>query len=198
MFSGIIDHCGKVTHMNRVGQKCFLEIACQFDDLTAGESIAVDGICLTVTSFQAPLFKVDVSPETLSLTNIASYQEATWVNIERSLRLQDRLGGHFVTGHIDQQCQVTQIQPQEEFLQVTFSSLLPEYRGYLIKKGSIAINGVSLTINQVFADSFQVMLIPHTLERTNLVSLQINHWVNIEYDYLGKLVYNQMQCSERQ
>jgi riboflavin synthase len=198
MFSGIIDHCGKVTRMNRVGQKCHLEITCQFDDLTVGESIAVDGTCLTVTSFQAPSFKVDTSPETLRLTNIASYREATLVNIERSLRLQDRVGGHFVTGHIDQQCRVTQIQPQEEFLQVTFGGVLLEHRGHLIKKGSIAINGVSLTINQVFVDSFQVTLIPHTLERTNLASLQINRWVNIEYDYLGKLVYNQMQCSERQ
>jgi riboflavin synthase len=107
------------------------------------------------------------------------------------LRLMDRLGGHFVTGHIDGQYRVKEINPQSEFLEMAFIHLSELNRKYLVKKGSIAVNGVSLTINEVTENGFTVMLIPHTLQRTNLSYLKVGSDVNIEYDYLAKLILNQ-------
>src|SRR5262249_18310924 len=113
------------------------------------------------------------------------------VNLERSLRLMDRLGGHFVTGHIDGLCHLTHRIPHQEFVEMQFT-IAPGSHRFLVKKGSVAINGVSLTINEVFENGFSVMLIPHTLARTNLDSLVVGDRVNIEFDYLAKLVVNQL------
>ena len=170
-----------------------MTINSNFTDLTLGESIAVDGICLTVAYFTAHQFTVDLSPETLRLTTASSYMNGWKVNLERSLRLMDRFGGHFVTGHVDCQYQVKKISRQDEYLEIVFKNGLHSDQKYLTKKGSITVNGVSLTVNEITEDGFAAMLIPHTLEKTNLSFLRVDSHVNIEYDYLAKIIYNQVK-----
>ncbi len=188
MFTGIIDHHGQIKAIDKSENKIRLTISSKFTDLTLGESIAIDGVCLTIVDIDYPCFSVELSPETLKLTIACSYVEGIAVNLERSLRLNDRLGGHFVTGHVDGMCRVKAIIQESEFLAMTFEYLQETFTSFLVRKGSIAINGVSLTLNEILTGYFTVMLIPHTLKMTNLGKLKENSIVNIEYDYLAKLV----------
>lgn len=190
MFSGIIDHIGTIIGLEKKLNGLQLTIETQFNNLTAGESIAVDGICLTVINPEEKRFACDLSPETLQLTTAHEFAVGRHVNLERALRLGDLVGGHMVSGHIDQQAFVKVTEWQHEFFLLTFSGIAKEALIYLVKKGSIAINGVSLTINEVLADGFQVMVIPHTLERTNLKHLTVGNAVNIEFDSSVKVIIN--------
>lgn len=193
MFTGIIDHCGQIKNIEiRADNYLQFTIKSDFEDLKLGESIAIDGICLTVTSHQQGCFTVDLSSETIDLTLAAHYAVGDTVNLERALRLTDRLGGHFVTGHVDALAQVSKILPGDGFLEI-YVNQIKDGSSFLVKKGSIAINGVSLTINEVIGQQFKIMLIPHTLSITNLSHLKEGSFVNLEYDYLAKLVINQMQ-----
>ncbi len=194
MFTGIIDHCGTIKRIEATAAGKRLWITCQFENLVEGESISVDGACLTVVSPQQHEFACDVSPETLKLTTIAQLKLGDKVNLERALQLSDRVGGHFVSGHVDQMCQVTKIQKLNEFTHIHFSGFTSDSLHLLVKKGSITINGVSLTLNEVSASSFEVMLIPETWEKTNLSDLQENDLVNIEYDMMAKLVSNYLNA----
>lgn len=193
MFTGIIDHCGIITHIVKQDNHSQLSIKTHFNDLVLGESIAIDGICLTVTQITAEGFVCDVSPETLRLTTAQHFNMGNEVNLERALRVGDRLGGHWVLGHIDQVAFVKNVQPHQEFVEITFNGLSPETMSYILKKGSIAVNGVSLTINEALTDGFKVMLIPHTLERTNLRSLQFGTPVNIEFDWMARIIVKQFK-----
>lgn len=188
MFTGIIDHCGTITQIESIPNAKRFWINHTFSNLELGESIAVDGICLTVTQFDEKQFCCDLSPETLTITNAKDYKINKQVNLERALLPTSRLGGHFVMGHVDQTVTLKKINPQNDFIEMTFVGLAAESRKCIIKKGSVAINGVSLTINQVTQDGFTIMLIPHTLERTNLANLQENDVVNIEFDMLVRIV----------
>lgn len=193
MFTGIVDHCGRISKREEQQEKMRVWIDCDFADFAEGESIAVDGVCLTVVDSTAVSFCVEISPETRRLTTANQYAKGSLVNLERALRVGDRLGGHFVTGHVDQMCCVASMKNLKEFLEVNFVDVREENKSYLIPKGSIAINGVSLTINQIEENGFQVMLIPHTLKKTNLESLHIGQQVNVECDYLAKCVLNQVR-----
>jgi len=193
MFTGIIDHCGVITNIVKQNNHSQMTIKTQFNDLVLGESIAIDGICLTVTHITPEGFTCDVSPETLRLTTSQHFAVGREVNLERALRVGDRLGGHWVLGHVDQIALVKQIQPQQEFVEMTFNGLSSEAMSYILKKGSIAVNGVSLTINEVLTDGFKVMLIPHTLERTNLRGLQSGMPVNIEFDWMARIIVKQFK-----
>lgn len=193
MFTGLVDHTGKITQITETGSGITLQIECDFTDLVEGESISVDGVCLTAINTAANTFTCQLSPETLRLTTFAESSEDSLVNLERSLRVGDRLGGHFVTGHVDSQASVMNIEKHENFWSVRFRLKELAQRFYLVSKGSIAVNGVSLTINSVEPSGFTVMLIPHTLERTNLSTLAANTQVNIEFDMLAKLVVNTTQ-----
>lgn len=196
MFTGIIDHCGTITQIETIPNGLRLCIKHNFTDLQLGESISIDGICLTVTHFQDAIFTCDLSPETVNLTTAKHFKIDQKINVERALLPTTRLGGHFVLGHIDQCATVKIIKKINEFTEITFSNLNEQAKQLIFKKGSIAINGVSLTINELTEDGFTVMLIPHTLEHTNLAALKTNDAVNVEFDILMKQPSSQRKLSE--
>lgn len=195
MFTGIVDHCGRIETIENHGKlKC--RIRCEFTDLVEGESISVDGVCLTALQVAPQSFACDISPETIALTKAANYSPGQRVNLERALRMMDRLGGHWVTGHADQSGRITSKQSHGEFTELSIGGIRPEHQKYVIRKGSLAVNGTSLTINDAHADSVSLMLIPHTLERTNLGELAVGDWVNLEFDWLVKVVLNEARRLE--
>ncbi|WP_246168981.1 riboflavin synthase [Coxiella endosymbiont of Amblyomma sculptum] len=187
----MIDHCGRIRSIEMMPKQAVVCVETEFSDLQIGESIAMDGICVTVVGgAEEGRFFCELSSETLERTSANFYRLGNRVNLERALRLMDRMGGHIVTGHIDQTAvtEIPETKKQNRFSQVTFKGFSKEVRSYLIKKGSISINGVSLTINDVMKDAFSVMLIPHTLERTNLKDLVVGDTVNIEFDLIAKII----------
>lgn len=193
MFTGIVDHCGKVMSVvmgqgQGQGQSSRLFIGTEFSELVIGESIAVDGACLTVTELGSGGFWCDVSSETIDCTVAGEYRAGTRVNLERSLRISDRLGGHWVTGHVDQRGTVVRTEAIGEFVLLAIGGIDPSYSRYLLKKGSIAVNGVSLTVNHVTDRSFEVMVIPHTLQCTSLSQLAAGTKVNLEFDWMVKVI----------
>lgn len=152
-----------------------------------GESIAINGVCLTVYNIKGRRFLVDVSPETLSRTILGKLVIGDFVNMERALKLSDRLGGHIVSGHVDCVAELTEKRLVGDFTLFNFS-LPAEFDKYIIEKGSITINGVSLTINDCHRGIFSVSIIPHTLQETTLGKLVVGSKVNIEVDIIGKYV----------
>lgn len=188
MFTGYIDHCGHLLKVETTPQGRRLIIQSAFKQLTVGESMAINGICLTLMDSDGENFKCDVSAETLSVTTIRDLQPGDLVNLERPLRLKDRLHGHFVLGHIDQTVQFVKREKAGESLLCEFRGVYAHLHPFLVPKGSITVNGVSLTLNEIFSDGFSVMLIPETGRKTNLSSLILGHHVNIEYDYLAKIL----------
>jgi riboflavin synthase len=196
MFSGITDHCGVIKIIAARDQTLRVLIECKFTDLVAGESIAVDGMCVTAIAPQAQQFYCDISPETLRLTTANSFTVGRTVNLERALRMNDRIGGHWVTGHIDQRGAIKTIEQQQEFTLLEITGIAPENKSFLIKKGSVAVNGVSLTINEITPEGFQVMLIPHTLSHTNLGQLKNGAEINLEFDWMARVIINHLQQSE--
>ena len=156
-------------------------------EIKLGDSIAVDGACLTVTGIQPQGFSVDVSPESLQRSTLGKKRAGDRVNLERALRLCDRLGGHLVSGHIDGLGVLSSREKSGEFIRLVFSA--PEQLlKYIIEKGSVAVDGISLTVNTVTGRDFSVMIIPHTLEKTTLAGKGSGDQVNIENDLIGKYV----------
>ena len=193
MFTGIIDHCGTIEKIINLPNSSLAWIKSDFSDLVLGESIATDGICLTVKEINNTGFSCDISSETLSVTTANKFAPFQKVNLERALLLTSRLGGHMVSGHIDQICRVKSIERSGDFLAVSFDEIKPENMCLLNKKGSITVNGVSLTLNEIIQDGFVVMLVPHTLATTNLSGLVINAYVNIEFDMVARMIVNQVK-----
>lgn len=195
MFTGIIEHFGTLINFNfhEHGAKAFIKTPCE--DLKLGESIAVDGICLTVSTIQESYFFCDLSTETLSCSTSKNWQIGKVLNLERALKVGDRMGGHIVSGHVDTIAKITHFEPQEKNYYCEIE-LPPEAKNLVVDKGSITINGVSLTINKVLVEELAksaylkcaLMLIPHTLNHTNLQYLEVGSFVNIEYDYLARYV----------
>lgn len=188
MFTGIVDHCGKVGGIEPIDGGKRIRFFTQYTDLSLGESVSVRGACLTVTDSGPGWFSVDISTETIKKT--ADYIVGAAVNMERSLRMGDRMGGHWVTGHVDESTLVLAAEPVGECCELRIGSLRLEL---LVSKGSICVDGVSLTINTTDRSGFSVMLIPHTLERTTLKELTPGARVNLEYDFMAKMVVNQME-----
>jgi len=193
MFTGIVDHCGTIEQTSPTKGGLALEIGHRFEDLAMGESISVDGVCLTVMQFGGGKFRVELSPETLEKTTARHYKVGARLNLERALRLSDRLGGHMVTGHVDGVVTLKALVDDGEFRRMTFARVPPSYLGLVLEKGSICLNGVSLTLNRVEGDEVEVTLIPHTLDRTNLGALKVGDTLNVEYDWLAKLVARQLE-----
>jgi riboflavin synthase len=189
MFTGIIAGKGKLIGRRKVGggQVFDLEAGFDIDDPQEGESIACSGVCLTAYNISGRRFSADVSPETLARTKLGQVPVGGYVNMERALRLSDRLGGHIVSGHVD--CQATVARREELGDYTIFEFSLPEDQSkYVIEKGSITIDGISLTVNNCSAGTFDVSIIPHTLKITTLGELKPGGKVNIEVDVIGKYV----------
>ena len=189
MFTGIIEHLGKVKQVKLQADSAVIavDIGPLKDGVMPGDSIAINGTCLTVTQVKGTGIHFDVSGETLSKTNIGTLTVSDHVNIERSLKIGDKLGGHFVTGHVDCVGKINKI--ENEIGQCTmWFSVSNETSNMMIKKGSVAIDGISLTIVDLKEKLFSVALIPFTLDATTLGCKKVGQKVNIETDMLGKWV----------
>ena len=189
MFTGIIEDQGIIIKIAKLAQAARLSIESKLplQEFTLGDSIAVDGVCLTVTTLTDKEFIADVSPETLKRTTLGTKRQGTRVNLERALKLSDRLGGHLVTGHIDGIAVIKSITPVSNAKQIDFSAPGHILRG-LVEKGSVAIDGISLTVNQCTDSGFNVMIIPFTASHTTLEQKKPGDKVNIENDLIGKYV----------
>ncbi len=188
MFTGLIEDVGRVRTVKRVGKGCHLTIDTQLGSLESGESIAVNGACLTVAESRDKEFTAEMMPETISRTTLGGLYRGDPVNLERALRVGDRLGGHFVTGHVDAVGEVAALKPQGNALLMKVKCP-PEIIQHSVVKGSIAIDGVSLTVARLQEDSLVVSLVTHTLEMTNLKNKKRGEAVNLESDLLGKYVH---------
>jgi riboflavin synthase len=188
MFTGIITDVGRVRRLYR-GELLDLTIATAFDTaaIPLGASIACSGACLTVVSVEPGAFAVQASIETLTCTTLGEWQEGTPVNLEKSLRLGDELGGHLVLGHVDSIARIVERRPEAESVRFVFEAP-EELMPFIAPKGSVALDGVSLTVNEVAQTRFGVNIIPHTLARTNFGSSQTGQPMNLEIDLIARYV----------
>lgn len=189
MFTGIIEGTGRIKSIKRFEEGLQLEIAADFDleQSNVSDSMAVNGCCLTITSRLGNTFWADCSKETLDKTTLGDLKENSPVNLERPLKMGERLSGHLVQGHVDGIGLVQEITEQGEAKEVKIKCPSPLAR-YLVQKGSIAVDGVSLTINRCEGEIFSVMIIPHTQIKTTFQELEIGSPVNLEVDIIGKYV----------
>jgi riboflavin synthase len=189
MFTGLIEDVGKVDALrfNRGSAVLTVKTAVRLRSMPLGASVAVNGACLTVVKKSKGTFTVDVSPETLQRTSLETLGVGSLVNLERPMRLRDRLGGHLVTGHVDGIGTVLAITKQGEFTVFTFQVPV-RFGRFLISKGSVAVDGISLTVNDCRRDRFSAAIIPFTLQHTNLRARRVGDKVNIETDLIGKYV----------
>jgi riboflavin synthase len=189
MFTGIVENKGKVLKVDHRGEMKRLTLDVPFDltEMQLGDSININGVCLTVVEKRDRTISVDLSPESLQRTTLARVKEADQVNLERALRLSDRLGGHIVTGHIDGIGTIIErrIDGNSLYLKVRIPQTVTPY---VVQKGSIAIDGISLTVNEFREDWIRLTLIPYTLEKTTLIEKKVGEEVNVEADVLGKYV----------
>ena len=189
MFTGLIEALGDVTAVTPSAAGWRLQVATALDgELTPGDSLAVNGVCLTVVTAAAGAgIQMDVAPITARITTMGTAKPGTVLNLERSLAAGARLGGHFVQGHVDATGVLASIEAQGEsyWLTVTYP---PELRPYLVKKGSVAVDGISLTVASLGLDRFDVQIVPYTLEHTNLLGVRPRDPVNLECDMVGKYV----------
>lgn len=185
MFTGIIEEIGKISSITKstitIKSKTVLE------DAKLGDSIAVNGVCLTIVDLKKDEFTANISDETFKITNFSELKSGDFVNLERALTLSSRLGGHIVTGHIDTVGEIVSIIDKNEFydLSIKFDK---NFENYVVKKGSITINGISLTIAEINNNTVSVAIIPHTFNNTILKTLKSKDSVNIEFDILAKYV----------
>lgn len=194
MFTGIIEEIGTVKSVTR-GAKSFtltVEARTVLEDTLIGDSIATNGVCLTVTDMHNGTFMADVMPETVSRTSLSQLQKGSKVNLERALTLQKRLGGHIVSGHVDGTGRIARRYNDDNALWL-WIECEPSIMRYIVEKGSITIQGISLTVAKVQTGSFAVSLIPHTQEATTLHSAKVGDIVNLENDVIAKYVERLMK-----
>ena len=200
MFTGIVAALGKVIKIEQGPESAQLTIESQgfFSDIKLGDSVAVNGCCLTAVTNTSDQFTVDVMKQTLSVTNIGNLKVGDEVNLEKAMLVSDRLGGHIVQGHVDSLAKVSEINEGADWYEIIFE--VPQnYLKYIQPQGSITLNGVSLTVAKLDDEKAQVSvwLIPETLKRTNLGNLKVNDLVNLEVDVLAKYVERIMKAGER-
>lgn len=193
MFTGIIEEIGKIVRIEREQANLHLYVKSSFtNELKIDQSVAHNGVCLTVVAIDGDVYQVTAIAETLAKTHLGSLQVGDAVNLERGMLLNTRLDGHIVQGHIDQTGTCSAIQEEAGSTRFTFE-YDPSTGNVVIEKGSITVNGVSLTVVDATRDSFSVAVIPYTLAHTNLQHLQIGSIVNLEFDVIGKYVARLMQ-----
>ncbi len=196
MFTGIVTHRGRVAEVSgSEGRALWIAVDFALETLPLGASVAHDGVCLTVTEKERDRYRVFVSPETLARTTAGSWRPGRLLNLERSLRVGDELGGHMVFGHVDGVGRVEAIAEAGESRVLRFSAPA-ELAPLIAVKGSIAVDGVSLTVNEVDRRGFSVLVIPHTLEITGLGQLRVGDAVNLEADMLARYVARQLAFRE--
>ena len=189
MFTGIVEETGIIASIKpgNNGKEITLQGNKIIEGTGIGDSIAVDGVCLTVKNISGKEFSADLSEETLKLTTLSESNPGSRVNLERALKMNDRFGGHFVTGHIDGKGSIAEKTVSNQSAEITIS-VPEEIMQYVVKKGSIAVNGISLTVARCDSNSFTVAIIPLTLQITNLGMKKIGDEVNIETDVIGKYI----------
>ncbi len=200
MFTGLVEEMGKIERISTQGEGKRMRISAEkvLEETKIGDSIAVNGACLTVTQIDEGGFAVDLSPETLRRSNLGDLSPGDMVNLERPMRLSDRLGGHLVLGHVDEVGTIRSIAREGESV-VMAVQVSPEGMRYIVEKGSVCIDGVSLTIAAIRDNtSFEVALIPHTLKVTTLGLKGPGGRVNVEYDIIGKYVEKLLTLKEDQ
>ncbi len=192
MFTGLVEAIGSIRSLEKRGEGARLTLETPLAaGLQLGESVAVNGCCLTVTTMEKGAASFDLLGETLARTNLGALVSGAHVNLERALRADGRFGGHFVQGHIDTTAEVISVETKNADRNLVIS--LPAFGArYLIEKGSIAVNGVSLTVAALGEDRFGLWIIPHTLQETNLGDLKAGDRVNLEYDMLAKYAERQI------
>jgi riboflavin synthase len=196
MFTGLIETVGSVARIEQGSTVARLWANATFTtgDVALGDSIAVNGVCLTVTKISGTTYEFDVSPETVRCTSLQQLTSGSQINLERALRVGDRLGGHLVSGHVD--CLATIVERREQSGNWLFRFQLPgQWLRYLVAKGSVTIDGISLTVNELTPDGFTINVIPHTAKQTTLVNRRPGDQVNIETDIIGKYVERLLQPS---
>lgn len=189
MFTGIIEEIGKVTQIHKGTLSAILQIQAQIvlEQLKIGDSVAVNGVCLTVTSISSHSFTADVMHETLNRSSLSDLSCGSFVNLERAMPANGRFDGHIVAGHVDDIGKIIQIKRDDNAVWYTIQAK-PSIMHYIVEKGSIAIDGISLTVASLSADSFCVSIIPHTTKVTTLGMRKIGDTVNLENDIIGKYV----------
>lgn len=193
MFTGLIEETAQVVSNQQKGQARRLMITAPFTDLKAGESIAVDGVCLTLLPGDETSLMFDVSFETLAKTNLQTLCSGDLINLERAMGVSSRFGGHYVSGHVDTTARVMSVKPVDRYLELTIGPFNTQDLKYLLPKGSITLNGVSLTINTVQHLCITVLLVPHTLSNTALDNCKPGTCLNVEFDYLTRIIAQQTE-----
>lgn len=184
MFTGLVENLAKVIDINLSPKGATIKVENPFPDLVLGESIAINGACQTVVHFSSDFFEVEAMPTTLNLTNLKFLKKGDLVNIERAMKADGRFGGHIVSGHIDTTAKL--ISKRDDGISIIF--VFECETDKIVDKGSITINGISLTVSAVYDNKFEVSIIPHTLKNTNLSVLKVGEVVNIEYDIIAKYI----------
>jgi len=198
MFTGIIQEVGKVKEITRFTDFAQIEITCGqvLSKLNIGDSIAVNGVCLTATKINTVSFEADVMIKTLELTSLGKLSNSDLVNLELAMLASDRFGGHFVQGHVDTVAVVTKTLVTKDWTQIQIK-VSPDLLKYIVAQGSICLDGVSLTVGEVVQDLISVWLIPKTLEKTNFADKKIGDVLNVEVDLLAKHVERLMQSKSK-
>lgn len=189
MFTGIIEEIGTVKELKQNGSDALIVVECKkvLEDTKIGDSIAIEGVCQTVIKIGSNSFSAQVSSETLKVTTFSKLKTGSKVNLERALTLSSRLGGHIVSGHVDGLGKIRNIQKLSDFYNIKIE-VEKDLTKYIAKKGSITINGISLTVADIISNEVEIALIPHTFENTSLNSIKSGDYVNVETDVLAKYI----------
>ena len=189
MFTGIVEGIGEIRTIRRVGGEATftIRVPALFSDCHPGDSLTIDGVCLTITGLKGDLFTLDVSAETLKRSTLGKLRGGEVVNLERALRLSDRLGGHLVSGHVDGTGTIESVERLQRswIMRIGIDKSLS---GYLIEKGSIAVDGISFTVNRCVGTAFDITIVPHTANVTTISRKRVGDGVNIEIDLISKYV----------
>lgn len=199
MFTGLIEETGEIVNVKRSSNVYKLSISADkiFDDLKIGDSVAVNGVCLTACEISNKIFTADVMPETINRSALGILKSGSLVNLERAMLANGRFGGHIVSGHIDGTGRILEMKKDSNAVRIKISAE-PKITRYIVEKGSIAINGVSLTVTDVELETFGVSVIPHTGNETTLLSYSVGTVVNLECDIIGKYTEKLLRGSDKE